>query len=420
MVSLGSWLSVKALFAARPGGNQLVERPINRGRASVLLLRARYKVSTIKEVFMITKVTSGCFVLVLLVCAWSEGAAAQSCLKAPLPTSICDAQYTFWVGDTLLAGSRCLCGDGVPRLTAFCWVKTPKCAPIAECPKCNTASSPIDLATGDTYITQVDVKIPGLGGGLTLVRTWNSLSPELAIGSRTGLFGPYWLSNFEESVFAGSDGYVRYSRGDGGFWVFGFAGYSTNGPIYTPASPANKIATLTQGNSTWTLLFQNGEQRVFDNTTGFLLSITDRNGNVTALTYDSSYRLVTVTDAAARHLYFSYATPSSYLVTGVSSDVGVSLSYIYDTLGRLTQVVQPDKSTLSFQFSGPYSNLITAVLDSNGKVLESHSYFECTPPDEPAPGWYGRGVTSARAGGVEAVAVSYPYAGEACIIGSLP
>ena len=123
----------------------------------------------------------------------------------------------------------------------------------------------------------------------------------------------------------------------------------------------------------------------------------DRNGNITQLTYDSSYRLTTVTDPASRHLYFSYASPTSYLVTSVTSDVGISLSYAYDGQGRLIQYTKPDQTTVSFQYNDPISFLITAVLDSNGPVLESHTYDS-----------HGIGLTSSRAGGVEAVTVTYP------------
>jgi len=60
---------------------------------------------------------------------------------------------------------------------------------------------------------------------------------------------------------------------------------------------------------------------------------------------------------------------------------------------------KPDMTTVSFQYNDPNPTLITAVLDSNGKVLESHTY------DSQA-----RGLTSSRAGGVEAVTIKYPPA----------
>jgi YD repeat-containing protein len=260
------------------------------------------------------------------------------------------------------------------------------------------------MATGKTSIGEQDIRIPGLGNGLTLTRTWNSLWR--ASLSSVGMFGPNWRSTYEERIYVDDDNTIAYARGDGSVWNFIVGSSPTFTPVapanvfgtYTPVAPANKTAPLFYNFTSWTLAFQNGEQRVFDGTSGNLLSITDRNGNTTQLTYDAAYRLVTVTDPASRHLYFSYVSPSSYLVTSVTSDVGISLSYSYDGLGRLVQYTKPDKTTVSFQYSDPNSNLIAAVLDANGVVLESHTYDN-----------QGRGLTSSRAGGVEAVTVSYPF-----------
>jgi YD repeat-containing protein len=245
------------------------------------------------------------------------------------------------------------------------------------------------LTDGNTYIEQSDVKIPGLGSGLTLDRIWNSKWPVTQNTYKVGLFGPNWRSNYEERIFTGSDGYIKYSRGDGAFWSFGY-----NGSNWLPAAPQNASATLTATDTNWILTFKNGEQRIFDKTSGWLLSITDRNGNLTQLSYDGLNRLTAVADPAGRHLYFAYANSSSYLITGVTSDVGLALAYSYDTQGRLLQVTRPDQSTLNFQYDA--NSFITAVTDTSGKILESHTYDAL-----------GRGLTSSRADGVESLAVSY-------------
>ena len=284
-----------------------------------------------------------------------------------------------------------------------CDVTTNQCPPVAAadeaCPTCGKgkleAGRPISLATGNTYIQQTDIRIPGLSNGLTLVRTWNSKWPSTQSGFKVGLFGPNWRSTFEERVFVGSDNFMKYSRGDGSFWSFGYSGSAGGAPTYGVAAPANVVATLVYGSSYWTITFQNGEKRLFSLTSGWLTAIIDRNGNTTQLSYDALNRLVTVTDPASRHLYFTYATSSSYLVTGISSDVGISLSYAYDAQGRLTQVTNPDLTTLSFAYNS--QSLITSVTDSNGKILESHTYDS-----------QGRGLTSSRANGAAAVTISYP------------
>lgn len=287
-----------------------------------------------------------------------------------------------------------------------CRANVDSCHPAPECPSCPkppakglSAGQPIDLSTGDVYVMQTDVRIAGLGGGLSLERTWNSVWPDKETAYRQGLFGPNWRSTFEERVFTGSDGYMKYSRGDGSFWSFGFNPSAPNpgdgSAVFGLASPANQTAALIQGATSWTLTFQSGEQKVFDFTTGYLLSISDRNGNTTTLSYDSAFRLNGVTDPASRHLYFSYATPFSYLITGVTSDVGISLTYSYDEQGRLIQVTKPDNTTVHYQYDS--DSRITAVLDSENKILEAHTYD-----------YQSRGLTSSRAGGVEAVTVSYP------------
>ena len=285
---------------------------------------------------------------------------------------------------------------------AVCTAKTYACSPAnaanETCLFCNQGrtaqSSPIDLATGNIYVSQSDISVPGLGGGLGLSRTWNSLTPAVQ-NSFSSMFGPNWRSNYEERIITNSsDGYVKYARGDGSVWSFGLASADSQ-LTYKTAAPRNDGSTLVTGTSYYKLTSKSGEKRLFDNTTGALLSIIDRNGNTTQLTYDNSNRLVTVTDPAGRHLYFSYVSPSSSLVTSVTSDVGITMAYSYDGQGRLIQATKPDTTTVAFTYDS--QSRITAVKDSDGKVLESHTYDAL-----------GRGLSSSRANGVGSVTVSYP------------
>lgn len=347
-------------------------------------------------------------VSVVLVFTASAGMVhAQSCLHEP-PASSYMQIFGFVQGQGIVPpGATCYCGGAEPEGETDCWIAIH--SKYEDCPDCDSlsqpplASAPIRLTTGNAYITEKDIRIPGLGGGLALVRTWNSLMRQSL--SSIGLFGPNWRSTYEERIYVDNDNTVGYARSDGSVWNFVLGASTTFTPptppntlfTYRVDAPGNATAALFYSSSVWTLIVKNGEQRTFDATSGNLLTITDRNGNTTQLTYDSSYRLTTVTDAASRHLYFSYASPSSYLVTGVSSDAGVSLSYSYDGQGRLSQYVKPDQTTVSFQYGASNPILITAVLDQNNKILESHTYDSL-----------GRGLTSSKANGVEAVTVTYP------------
>jgi len=301
-----------------------------------------------------------------------------------------------------------VCGlPGAIDVQACSW-KDYRCPPAAgvtetrgSCPNCN---KPISLTDGNTYITQTDISVPGLGGGLKLERTWNSIWPSTQITSQIGIFGKNWSSNIEERAFVGSDSYVKYARGNGSFWSFAWSEFGTGETsILKVAAPANATETLVAGASTWTITDKSGNNRVFNATTGQIQSITDRNGNTTQFTYDSVLRLVTVTDPASRHLYFTYGQGDQfYLVSSVTSDVGISMSYAYDDCQRLVQVTKPDNAVFNFEYGQSSINdvcspLITAVKDGAGKILEAHSYDG-----------EGKGLTGTEALGVNAVTITWP------------
>jgi YD repeat-containing protein len=320
------------------------------------------------------------------------GAQANSC-KAHVTCAI----YSLYDGRCLplLPPGAYNCQTTGPW-SAMCDIPTYQCS-AAPCPTCNGAKGggPIDLASGNTDISEADVRLPGLGGGLTLSRTWNSQNPAI------GMFGLGWTSNVEEKVYLGADNLVKQLRQDGSVWSFGFSSYGTdsNTSIFLLAGPKNGNIMAQVDASKWTFVQKSGEQKTFDRATGVPLSSTDRNGNTTTFSYDTANRLVTMTDPASRHLYFSYTTYmvgglSVSLVTGVSSDFGTSLSYQYDTAGRLVKVTKPDNTFVTFEYDS--ANFITAVKDSDGKVLEAHTYDT-----------QGRGLTSSKAGGVEGITVSY-------------
>lgn len=331
-------------------------------------------------------------ILGVLSCVLSPGAAAQrpkNCFST-----------TTWAFPLVIPTGWSYYGPYPGTFTYVIWAWDAWCPAAAggietrsDCPNC---SNPVSLATGNTYIEEADVSIPGLSSGMRLVRRWNSIWPSTQSASQVGLFGPNWRSTYEEQVFIGSDYYIKYSRSDGSFWSFGTS--SGTPGSWALAAPQNVSATLTTPNTAtpyWTITFQNGEQRRFDGTSGMLTAIIDRNGNTTAVAYDGTNRLATITDPASRHLNFGYGSSSSHLVTSVTSDFGISLSYAYDGQNRLSVVTNPDLSTLTFGYNA--QSLITSVTDINGKILESHTYDSS-----------GRGLTASRAAGVESVTLSYP------------
>ncbi|HEX6467262.1 MAG TPA: DUF6531 domain-containing protein, partial [Terriglobales bacterium] len=106
-----------------------------------------------------------------------------------------------------------------------------------------------------TFIIQNDFTLPGLGGGLSLARTWNSTWPLTQTAFKTGLFGPNWRSTYEERVFLGSDNYMKYSRSDGSFWSFG---YNFNTKAMQVAAPGEESVSMVSSGAIWTMTFKNG------------------------------------------------------------------------------------------------------------------------------------------------------------------
>jgi len=266
------------------------------------------------------------FVLLVLFAVAASPASAQQSANPTNPCTMVLTANDLGIDLGVQAiGWELVWQNTVPGLggTSLYQVMRPLCTP-SVCPDCIlNAGKPIHLATGNTFIKETDVQVPGLGGGLSLTRTWNSIWPTSEKPFAVGLFGPGWRSTYEERLYIGSDGYFRYIRGDASFWSFGWSGNN----VWTVAAPQNISATLTIGSSVWTITFQNGEQRQFSPISGDLTAIIDRNGNTTQLAYDGIGRLTTVTDPASRTLTFTYQSPTSFLITGVTSSTGTSLSY---------------------------------------------------------------------------------------------
>jgi len=80
--------------------------------------------------------------------------------------------------------------------------------PSTECEA--KAGDPINLTTGDVWNYKTDYSVPGLAGGLSIKRTWNSLWNQSNPPFEAGMFGRGWTSDFEERSDPGILGYSRH------------------------------------------------------------------------------------------------------------------------------------------------------------------------------------------------------------------
>ena len=198
-----------------------------------------------------TRIVVVAFALAVIIFTLGGGAAAQdSCKVISGFTSVNNACLLHWGWDDFPdpnapATMVCCNPNGVP-FNETCVARRYTCGPPPDaadnvCLTCQTheAGGPISLSNGNTYITESDISVPGLGGGLNLARTWNSKLPSVQ-KAFSFMFGTNWRSTYEERlIFTGSaDGYLKYLRTDGSVWSFGVdtAG-SPN--VYKAAAPAN-------------------------------------------------------------------------------------------------------------------------------------------------------------------------------------
>ena len=287
----------------------------------------------------------------------------------------------------------------------------PQTGRCRECEK--VVGSPINVTNGNVYVEQADYSVPGLGGGIQIDRTWNSLWENSGPVELSGIFGNSWRSTYEERLVfpppasssqpSSPPPPVQYWLGDGTVWYFSLS-QSAN-LFYTVSSPATEHATLVPAAAltSSTIYFTDGSKKVF-NGAGYLTAMVDRNGNQTTINYDSSNRISTVVSAGGQTLTFNYGAGRQVL--SIQDSMGAVASYTYDGSARLTKVLYPDGSALSMNYD-PSTDLLTSVTDAQSRTVESHTYDSAR-----------RGLTSVRANGVDSVKVQYTGPGQAQVVNS--
>ncbi|HJX92523.1 MAG TPA: RHS repeat-associated core domain-containing protein [Pyrinomonadaceae bacterium] len=257
---------------------------------------------------------------------------------------------------------------------------------------------PVNVTNGNVYLQQTDYRLPGVGEGLEITRTFNSRM------KRAGLFGYGWSSILDESISAYDALTLRLNMADGR--AVYFTRPSTSDP-FVPARPLDFHGTLVKNvDNTYTLTYKDGRVHQF-NTDGTLVSYADRNNNTVSLTYTAG-QPTAITDAAGRTVTIAYDGSGS--IGSLSDSAGTIATYTHWFWGILTNVAYPDGSQFTFSgsFDGNYF-LLSSVNDALGNVVESHTYDT-----------QGRALTSEVAGnGTEKYTLNYVSATETDVTDAL-
>lgn len=249
-------------------------------------------------------------------------------------------------------------------------------------PTCSAVGEPVNVTNGNMYVQQKDYQLPGIGEAINMTRTYNSSSQS------TGIFGAGWSTAYDESIKIISSSSLRLIMPDGRATNF------TGSVVFTPYESDFRGQITKNGDGSFTLSLKDARVHRFS-ALGKLLSLTDRNGNQTYLTYDGNGRLASVTDPFGRTLTVS--SDANGRVTSISDTLGTIATYSYGSSNQLLSVTYADSSVFQFAYNTVNSRLVlSSVTDALGNVLESHTYDS-----------QGRALTSEKQGGVERVTLNY-------------
>jgi RHS repeat-associated protein len=253
---------------------------------------------------------------------------------------------------------------------------------------CNEfVGEPVNVTTGDVYLTQSDYELPGIGAAISVTRSYNSQSQVV------GIFGRGWSTMYDESIQVVGPNFIRYSAPDGRATYFS---RSDSNAVFAPIEQDFHGQIAQSGNGSLILTMKDGSSSQF-NSSGRLVSLADRMGNQSTLLYDGNGQLSSITDSFGRLL--TVTSNSNGQGLSISDTLGTVATYAYGGSNELLSVTYPDNSAFNFTYDA--SLRLTTVTDALGHVVESHSYND-----------QGRALTSEKQGGVEHYSLNYVSATE--------
>jgi YD repeat-containing protein len=250
---------------------------------------------------------------------------------------------------------------------------------------CNCAGDPINVATGNEFRDDEDISL----GSLSLHRYYNSQ----AFAAPAAHMGTNWRHTFNRSIEYQSGNTIDPAiaivfRPEGRQLIFKL----TSGQWVADQDVADRLTAQTNASGAitgWTYVDAATRYQERYDSNGNLLSITDTDGLITALTYSTTATpvsvapaaglLLTVTDPRGRALNFTYNSGSE--VSAITEPAGGVVTYTYDGNGNLTSVTYPDQSSRRYLYnettltsSASILAALTGDIDETGTRFTSIGY----------------------------------------------
>jgi RHS repeat-associated protein len=251
-----------------------------------------------------------------------------------------------------------------------------------------------DLMTASVRIDDNPVGYhPPVGPDGEFQLSYNERDVSLPATPTFGNLGPQWSDGWlyyvqDDPRNPGSS--VTLTTGGGGYMIY--AGYNGGTGAFAPEEQDGAVLTrITTGTGTeYTRVFPDGAKEIFAASDGaasyprhiFITELEDRLGNTQSFGYDSSNRLITVTDALGQVTTLQYSnTAFPLLVTSVTDPFGRVARIGYDSSGRLNSLTDAMGMTSTFTYNAAYtlpSTFIATMTTPYGSTSFNGSFSNAT------------------------------------------
>jgi len=267
----------------------------------------------------------------------------------------------------------------------------------AESPAGFTGGMPhysFDLMTASVRIDDNPVGYhPPVGPDGEFQLSYNERDSSLPATPTFGNLGPQWSDGWlyyvqDDPRNPGSS--VTLTTGGGGYMIYG--GYNGGTGAFTPEEQDGAVLTrINTGTGTeYTRVFPDGAKEIFAASDGatsyprhiFITELEDRLGNTQSFGYDSSNRLISVTDALGQVTTLQYNNTAFPLqVTSVTDPFGRVARIGYDSSGRLNALTDAMGMTSTFTYNAAYtlpSTFIATMTTPYGTTSFNGSFSNAT------------------------------------------
>jgi RHS repeat-associated protein len=229
-------------------------------------------------------------------------------------------------------------------------------------------ADPVNTATGEFFLAETDLQLPGAGVALSAARTYSTTGRTV-----TGPFGYGWSANFGArlQILIPSDDsnplprQVEVEQENGSILIFTRDGSSSD---YFTVDRVHGTLTWNATSDSWKLTRHTKEVLRFDEA-GFLTSVTDLDGNALTFTYTGS-KIAHISGSGGRQISIDW---SGGRVQEITDSSGRSVTYSYNSAGDLTSVTAADGRVMSFEYDE--SHLMTAfVRPGGGRTENAYDY----------------------------------------------